>query len=112
MPPRNELWQAPNPGYKIPKLKATDPTTLTAEGIPDREWIVPDWIPRGALSMMSGDGGLGKTLLGQQLATAVATGNTEAERHSYRRWHYDNNRPPQKRLSQPDRNQVSRDITR
>jgi hypothetical protein len=39
-----------------------------------REWIVPDWIPKGVVSSLSGDGGMGKTLLAQQLLYAVGLG--------------------------------------
>lgn len=41
---------------------------------PDREWIIDQWIIEGAVNSLYGDGGLGKTLLAQQLACAVATG--------------------------------------
>jgi hypothetical protein len=39
-----------------------------------REWIVPDWIPKGVVSSLSGDGGMGKTLIAQQLLYAAGTG--------------------------------------
>lgn len=41
---------------------------------PPRRWIVPGMIPAGRLTLFSGDGGTGKTLLSQQLATACTTG--------------------------------------
>jgi RecA-family ATPase len=41
---------------------------------PPRNWVVPDLVPAGRLTLFSGDGGTGKTLLGQQLATSLATG--------------------------------------
>lgn len=41
---------------------------------PEREWIVRDWIVQGAVNSLYGDGGLGKTLLAQQLACAVSLG--------------------------------------
>jgi hypothetical protein len=41
---------------------------------PVREWIIPDWIIEGAVNSLYGDGGLGKTLLAQQLACAVSLG--------------------------------------
>lgn len=40
--------------------------------IPDREWIVPDKIPAGPVSILSGDGGTGKTIIALQLAVARA----------------------------------------
>lgn len=39
-----------------------------------REWIVKDWIPRGSLTLLAGRGGIGKTLVTQQLSIAVAHG--------------------------------------
>jgi hypothetical protein len=40
----------------------------------DRAWVVPDWIPEGVVSSLSGDGGVGKTLLAQQLLYAAGVG--------------------------------------
>lgn len=39
-----------------------------------REWLVPDWIPMGVVSSLSGDGGMGKTLIAQQLLYAAGVG--------------------------------------
>ncbi len=41
---------------------------------PPREWVVADMVPAGRLTLFSGDGGTGKTLLGQMLSTSIATG--------------------------------------
>lgn len=41
---------------------------------PERQWIVPEWIVEGAINSLYGDGGVGKTLLAQQLACAVSMG--------------------------------------
>lgn len=46
---------------------------LTGEPRP-REWIVADWIPKGVVTSISGDGGMGKTLLAQQLLYAAGIG--------------------------------------
>jgi hypothetical protein len=48
-------------------------TTFTGEP-PERRWIVPEWIVEGAVNSLYGDGGVGKTLIAQQLAYAVAVG--------------------------------------
>ncbi len=40
---------------------------------PEREWVLDGLIPRGHITSMYADGGVGKTLLSQQLATSVAT---------------------------------------
>ena len=41
---------------------------------PPMEWLIPDWLPKGEVGAIYGDGGLGKSLLVQQLMTALATG--------------------------------------
>jgi len=41
---------------------------------PPRQWVIPDWLPLREVTSLYGDGGVGKTLLAQQLATCVATG--------------------------------------
>jgi RecA-family ATPase len=41
--------------------------------VPSREWHVPELIPAGTVTMLNGDGGVGKSLLALQLAFATAT---------------------------------------
>ncbi len=41
-------------------------------GWPDREWLIPAWLPLGRLGMLSGRGGRGKSRLALQLAAGVA----------------------------------------
>ena len=41
---------------------------------PDREWLIPGWLPAGRLGMLSGRGGRGKSRLALQLAARVAAG--------------------------------------
>ena len=41
---------------------------------PPRQWVVQEWLPRGAVTSLFGRGGHGKSLLAQQLGTAVANG--------------------------------------
>jgi RecA-family ATPase len=43
---------------------------------PEREWIVEGVFPAGTVAMLSGDGGVGKSLLLQMLLTAAATGKS------------------------------------
>lgn len=50
-----------------------DPREWTAPA-PLREWLVQDWIPIGYVTAIYGDGGLGKSLLAQQLLTSTACG--------------------------------------
>jgi hypothetical protein len=40
---------------------------------PERRWIVQDWIAEGVVNSLYGTGGIGKTLLAQQLAYCLAT---------------------------------------
>ena len=42
--------------------------------IPAREWVLDGWFPARTVAMLFGAGGVGKTLLMQQFANAVATG--------------------------------------
>ena len=75
----------PEPTDKVQAKKATpeddhkpysfvDPCSLHARPIPERQWIVPEWLPAGHVTALYGDGGVGKTLLAQQLMTSCATG--------------------------------------
>ncbi|MGA8155656.1 MAG: AAA family ATPase, partial [Rhodoplanes sp.] len=51
-----------------------DPRSWSGKPVPRRQWLVERWIPMNYVTALYGDGGLGKTLLAQQLLTAVATG--------------------------------------
>lgn len=63
-----------NPDGYIAPFPYTVASTLEGAPIPERRWLVPDWIPDGQVTMVYGDGGIGKTLLVQQLMTAAALG--------------------------------------
>jgi RecA-family ATPase len=52
-------------------LSLLDPCAWTRDP-PARQWTVPDWIPRNHVTGLYGDGGVGKSLLAQQLASCVA----------------------------------------
>ena len=49
-----------------------DLAALYQRGIPLRQWLVADLIPMGNVTQLSGDGGLGKSLLALQLAVCAA----------------------------------------
>lgn len=53
-------------------LKIIDPVRWSGKSLPTRRWIVDGLIPMGAVTMLGGDGGLGKSLLTMQLLTAAA----------------------------------------
>jgi RecA-family ATPase len=57
-----------------PPMKVIDPRSLQGLLVPERQWIVQDWLPIGYTTALYGDGGTGKTLLAQQLMTSCATG--------------------------------------
>ena len=38
------------------------------------EWLVEDWLPSGRVSMLTGEGGAGKSRLALQLAAGIVTG--------------------------------------
>lgn len=54
--------------------RIVDPSILAGRSIPPRQWMVESLIPKGQVVLFTGDGGLGKSLLMQQLCTAVAIG--------------------------------------
>lgn len=51
--------------------RIVSPASLKGLPVPGRQWIVPDWLPCGVVTGLYGDGGLGKSLLAQQLQTAM-----------------------------------------
>ncbi len=55
-------------------LRFIDPTSLEGLSVPTRQWIIEGWLPFGTVTLSYGDGGVGKTLLAQQLMTSCATG--------------------------------------
>lgn len=53
-------------------LRFIDPIVWQDQPVPERRWLVPNWIPMGTVTGLYGDGGIGKSLLLQQLLTATA----------------------------------------
>lgn len=51
-----------------------DFTSLIHTAAPSRRWVVDEWLPRGSVSILYGPGGVGKSLLAQQLSIAISTG--------------------------------------
>ncbi len=61
---------------KLPTMvNSLSPTCWDGKPIPERRWLIPGLLLRGTVTMLNGDGGVGKSLLAQQLATAMATAN-------------------------------------
>lgn len=50
------------------------PSAWAGVPVPARQWLVQDWIPAGRVSGLMGKGGVGKTLIAQQLQAACALG--------------------------------------
>jgi hypothetical protein len=59
-----------------PRPRIVCPTIFKGGYPPSRRWIVLDWVPYGVVSGLYGDGGVGKSLLAQQLQTGTALGST------------------------------------
>lgn len=47
---------------------------LAGKPVPERQWLVSEMIPAGKVTLLSGDGGTGKSLIALQLCVAVVTG--------------------------------------
>lgn len=57
---------------KLPGM--VDPAEWVGSTAPHRRFIIPGWIVRGACGLLSGQEGVGKSLLAQQMATCAAIG--------------------------------------
>lgn len=69
------LAQARRPGRRS-QLRRLNLGNLQGQPVPERQWIVPGWVPARTVTMLGGDGGTGKSLLAMQLLTACAIGGT------------------------------------
>ncbi|MBY0361226.1 MAG: AAA family ATPase [Phreatobacter sp.] len=73
--PSSSSTAAPNPSPSPRVALSPTPAAALAElSVPDREWAVADLIPARNVTILSGDGAVGKSLLGLQLSFAAATG--------------------------------------
>lgn len=59
----------------VPAWPVVCVSSLQGKPIPPRQWCLPDWVPDNVVTLLSGDGGTGKSLLAMQLATCCATGS-------------------------------------
>lgn len=57
-----------------PLLRVVDFSDLDTNPPPHRRWVLRDWIPAATVTLLAGAGGVGKSLLIQQIATCVALG--------------------------------------
>lgn len=56
------------------EIQHMDLRALSGKKPPKRRWVLDSVIPDGEVSLLTGRGGVGKTLLAQQMATAIAKG--------------------------------------
>lgn len=56
------------------ELETVCAASLAGKPVPEQQWLIPDMIPASNVTILSGDGATGKSLLALQLAVAVATG--------------------------------------
>ena len=54
-----------------PNLTFTRASDLAGKPVPERPWLVPDWIPSRQVTLLSGNGGIGKSLIAMQLQIAA-----------------------------------------
>ncbi|MDR6955219.1 RecA-family ATPase [Ancylobacter sp. 3268] len=60
------------------RLPTIDPAAWAGQPVPEREWFLPGLIPAKQVTLLSGDGGTGKSLLALQLGIASALGVSTA----------------------------------
>ncbi|MBK8211656.1 MAG: AAA family ATPase [Rhodospirillales bacterium] len=65
---------SPNPLQGEPPLRIINLPSWYGRPVPERRWMVRDWMPWGYVTALYGDGGAGKSLLAQQLMTACVIG--------------------------------------
>lgn len=56
------------------QIETINAASLAGKPVPRQEWLIKDLIPKANVTMLAGDGATGKSLLGLQLAVAVASG--------------------------------------
>lgn len=62
------------PAASLSYLKMHDPARWHGRPIPERKWVVENWIPIGEPVLLTGHGGLGKSILMMQLLFAASCG--------------------------------------
>jgi RecA-family ATPase len=58
----------------VKRLGLVDPSTLLGKPVPNREWLMPWWVPLKRITALYGAPGEGKSTIAQMLATACAIG--------------------------------------
>ena len=68
-----DIENIPNEQEKNSWKRLSDLANTTAK---DREWTVEGWVPRGQVTLLYADGGVGKSQIILQLLTSVAKGES------------------------------------
>ena len=69
--PRKGNGQDGTPLILTPKSAPLDWPVLATQQPPDRQWAIKGWIGFGHVTLLVGPGGIGKTLLAQQMASCL-----------------------------------------
>lgn len=64
----------PDTSRRPDPFETFDPITLHDKPVPLRRWMIEPLVPAGAATTLSGDGGLGKSVISQMALTAAALG--------------------------------------
>lgn len=72
--PDNDQFFAPSSEAPARPLQFVDAAVWDGQEITERKWIVRDRIPDNQVTMLTGDGGTGKTIIALQLAIGVVRG--------------------------------------
>jgi RecA-family ATPase len=64
------MWEDASTVDEIPKLKVINPQDWKERSRAERKWIVPNVIPDETVTILFGDGGIGKSMIALQLAAA------------------------------------------
>ena len=71
--PTNEIFAEFLANAK-PRGSTISASALEGKPIPPREWVIKDWLLKGSVASLYGDGGLGKSLTAMQALTDVSLG--------------------------------------
>ena len=72
----NAFWESAMAWHDHHYAKAPEPYCLSDVPCEETEWLVPDVLPRGEISLLGADGGTGKGIWQAQLIAYVTAGKT------------------------------------